>query len=148
MQDLPTDVHILSFSGGEMLFLLVGVLILFLSSRIPNFAEGLRRAFREFLKASRDIGSEFDQAGFDAGQNLGGIYGKPAAEALTIENTNVELYDPDALHEDVRVRRVSGWEKRKQKNARTTILLFIAGGFVFGVVAYRLYKSLYESFQW
>jgi hypothetical protein len=104
--------------------------------------------FANFSKPPGTSGANSTKLDSTRGKTSGGIYGKPAAEALTIENTNVELYDPDALHENVRVRRVSGWEKRKQKNARTTILLFIAGGFVFGVLAYRLYKSLYESFQW
>jgi len=41
-----------------------------------------------------------DQAGFDAGQNTGGTYGSPAAEALTPDNQTAELYDPAVFKEE------------------------------------------------
>ena len=37
-----------------------------------------------------------DEAG-EAGRSIGGIYGKPAAQALTPDNQVAELYDPAAF---------------------------------------------------
>jgi hypothetical protein len=37
---------------------------------------------------------ELDSQAHDAGESLGGIYGKHAAEALTSDNQTAELYDP------------------------------------------------------
>jgi Sec-independent protein translocase protein TatA len=130
-------------SGGEILFILVCVLFLFVCDRNPDFAYAIGRALREFGNAILKLTQVFDQAGFDAGQNLGGIHGKPAAEAITTENTNVELYDPAALNENTRLVGRGGREKRRGKNALTRILLFIAGGLVFGVLAFRFCKWLF-----
>jgi hypothetical protein len=50
-----------------------------------------------FMRALREFRDGFDQGAFDAGQSLGGIHGKPAAEALIPENATGELYDPFAV---------------------------------------------------
>ena len=44
-----------------------------------------------------DLPNDLDQEAHDAGESLGGIYGKPAAQALTPDNQNAELYDPAAF---------------------------------------------------
>jgi hypothetical protein len=68
---------------------------------------------REFGKASGDLGKGFDQAGFDAGRSLGGIHGKPAFEAITLDNKNVELYDP-AVSGKKRSKQ-PGWRRSKER---------------------------------
>lgn len=85
---MMANVQMLAFSfvGAETALALVLVIFLFVSKGIPDFAK-LRKALREMGKA-------FDQTGFDAGQNLGGIHGKKAFEAITADNQNIELYDP------------------------------------------------------
>ena len=46
-----------------------------------------------------DVREEVDGAAGDAGKSLGGIYGKPACEALTPDNQTAELYDPAVLRD-------------------------------------------------
>ena len=41
----------------------------------------------------------------DPGESVGGIYGKRAAEALTIDNQVAELYDPEALRDQEQTDR-------------------------------------------
>src|SRR5665213_1837055 len=96
---MMASVHFLAFSFGEAEIVAVVFLVIMAlgSNRRSDFLRGLRRAISEFRKCSRDVAKEFDQAGFDAGRNLGGIHGKAAAEALTTENQTVELYDPAVL---------------------------------------------------
>jgi hypothetical protein len=48
----------------------------------------------------RTAQSNRESASFDAGESLGGIFGKPAAEALTPDNQTAELYDPAAFHDE------------------------------------------------
>jgi len=83
--------------GWEIVLILAIVLILFGSKYPPKLARGLRRGIDEFGKASRELADELDQGAADAGRSLGGIYGKPAAEALTPDSHVAELYDPAAF---------------------------------------------------
>jgi Sec-independent protein translocase protein TatA len=113
---MMTNVQFLGMGRHEAVVVLVSALILFLAGRIPDFARGLSRAFDEFRKAVKEI----DRGGFDAGQSLGGIHGKTAAEALTIDNQTIELYDPIDLRHTSQTGdnngRVTGKINKKQKS--------------------------------
>ena len=74
-----------------------------------DLLRGLRFGVSEFLKATGEVRDEFDQRAGDAGRSLGGIYGKPAAEALTTDNRTVEFRDPKVLR---------GWEKTEGNGKR------------------------------
>jgi TatA/E family protein of Tat protein translocase len=87
-------IRALFFGGGEIVLILAVVLVLFGARKLPNLAKGLGRGIYEFRKASGEVLKEIDQEAFDAGQSLGGIHGKAAAEALTPDNQTAELYDP------------------------------------------------------
>jgi sec-independent protein translocase protein TatA len=74
----------------EIILILAVVLILFGARKLPDLARGLMRGMGEFGRAA-------DREAHDAGESLGGIYGKPAAQALTPDNHVAELYDPGVL---------------------------------------------------
>lgn len=137
-------VHLLGFSlgDGEFFVLIVLVLTAIASNRGADFLRGLRRAIFEFRKSSGDVAKELDQAGFDAGQSLGGIYGKPASEALTTENQNVELYDHSVFRDSIQDRHTRESARQKKKDSIIRKLLFVAGGIGFGVLACRLCKFM------
>jgi sec-independent protein translocase protein TatA len=76
------------FLGGwEIVLILAVILILLGAKRLPDIAKGLGEGIHHFGKAT-------DESAHDAGESLGGIYGRPAAQALTPENQTAELYDP------------------------------------------------------
>ncbi len=81
------------------------VLILFGARWLPELSRGLGRGFFEFRKATKEVTDEIDEAASDAGQSVGGIYGKPAAEALTPDNHVAELYDPAVLRDEAKLRK-------------------------------------------
>lgn len=81
------------WGGGEITLILALVLILFGSKKLPELARGLAKGLFQFRKA-------IDNESTGAGRSLGGIYGKPAAEALTADNQVAELYDPAVLQKD------------------------------------------------
>ena len=83
-----------NLGGGEIILILALFLILLGARRFPDLTRGLGRRFYEFRKASRGVQEELDEQAADAGRSLGGIYGKPAVEALTPDNKTAELYDP------------------------------------------------------
>jgi Sec-independent protein translocase protein TatA len=78
---------ILGLGGWEMVLLVALALLLFGARRLPNIGQGLSEGFSQFRK-------HFDRPAYEAGESLGGIYGKPAAQALTPDNQTAELYDP------------------------------------------------------
>jgi sec-independent protein translocase protein TatA len=80
--------------GWEMVLILALVLILFGIKGFPGFPRRLGEGFSRFRRATKDL----DQEAHDAGEALGGIYGKPAAQALTHDNQTAELYDPAVFH--------------------------------------------------
>jgi sec-independent protein translocase protein TatA len=96
MQAIVANIPILAlyFGGWEIVLILAIVTLLHGFKRLPNLAKGLGRGIYEFRKTSGEVRKEIDQEAFDAGQSLGGIHGKPAAEALTPDNQTAELYDP------------------------------------------------------
>jgi Sec-independent protein translocase protein TatA len=85
--------------GGEIALILVVLLVLLVARRLPEIGRGLLRGISEFSK-------EIDRQAHDAGKSAGGIFGKPAAEALTPDNKTGELYDPAAFRPAGRNRSV------------------------------------------
>ena len=83
----------LFLGGWEIVLSLAVVLILFGAKRLPEIARGLGDGFRGFWDA-------LDDEAHDAGRSIGGIHGKPAAEALTPDNQVAEFYDPDVFRRD------------------------------------------------
>ncbi len=78
------------FGWWELVLVLAVILVLLLAKRLPELARGVGEGMREFRKASDDVAE-------DVGKSLGGIHGKPAAQALTPDNQTAELYDPVAF---------------------------------------------------
>jgi sec-independent protein translocase protein TatA len=109
--------HIASFAfslaGGEIVLILALVLILFGAKHLPGLGRGLGRGISEFRKGKRNLGEGLDDGARDAGESLGGIYGKPAAEALTPDNQTAELYDPAVLRDNKEKERAGflGWRR-------------------------------------
>jgi sec-independent protein translocase protein TatA len=96
MQVMLENVPMIAFLGGwEIVIIMALVLILFGVKWLPEIARGLGEGMREFRKALEDV----DKEASDAGKSLSGIYGKPAAQALTPDNQTAELYDPAALRD-------------------------------------------------
>ena len=91
--------------GWELLLILSVVLILFRARRLPDIMRGLSIAMSEFRKA-------LDEETQDAGKSAGGIFGKPAAEAMTPDNHCAELYDPGAFQRQGERRSVRGFLRR------------------------------------
>ena len=86
--DLPMFAGI--FGGWETVLVLAVVLILVGARKLPELARGLREGvFR--------VRGALDEAAREAGESIGGIYGKQAAQALTPDNQTAELYDPAVL---------------------------------------------------
>ncbi|MDB6022496.1 MAG: Sec-independent protein translocase protein TatA [Pedosphaera sp.] len=94
------------FGGWEIVLILAMVLLVFGSKRRPDLIRGLRQGIDEFCKAIREVNKRvlngLDQPTIDAGRSVGGIYGKPAAEALTPDNQTAELYDPAVFRKQER----------------------------------------------
>jgi Sec-independent protein translocase protein TatA len=90
MLALNENVPLLAFlDWPELVGLLIIVLVLHLARRLPDITRGLGDGMHHF-----------DDAAKEAGESVGGIYGKPAAEALTPDNQTAELYDPDLSRRD------------------------------------------------
>lgn len=98
----------LLFDGGwEGVLILAVILVLFGARKIPEFARGLGEGVSQFRKVVGGLPKQLDQEAHDAGESLGGIYGKQAAEALTPDNQTAELYDPAVLHNQDKTSRAS-----------------------------------------
>jgi sec-independent protein translocase protein TatA len=87
-----------SLGGGEAILVLVLILILLGAKKLPDIARGLGEAFCGFRKHVGGVSKELDREAHDAGESLGGIYGEPAAQALTPDNETGELYNPAVFH--------------------------------------------------
>ncbi len=80
--------------GGWEVVLIVAVVVILSGVKfLPKIGRGLDEVVTHFRRG-------IDQEARDAGESLGGIYGKPAAEALTPDSQTAELYDPAAFHRD------------------------------------------------
>ena len=103
---VPDQLMLAAFIGGwEVALILAVVLILLGAKRLPEIAKGLGDGLCHFRK-------EIDGQAHDAGESLGGIYGKPAAQALTPDNQTAELYDPAVLQEQHAKGHGSWFRKR------------------------------------
>jgi len=91
--------------GWEIDLILAVVLILFGAKRLPELARGLGQGLRQFRRETMKLPEELDEGASDAGRSLGGIYGKPAYEALTADNQTAEIYDPAIMRD----RQKPGW---------------------------------------
>jgi len=85
------------FGGWELVLILAVLLILVGAKKLPDIMRGMRNGLSEFRKA-------VDHEAHDAGKSAGGIFGKPAAEALTPDNQTAELYDPAVFRRGRRKR--------------------------------------------
>ncbi len=91
--------------GWEIVLILAVVLILLGAKRLPELAGGLGQGLRQFRRETMKLPQELDEEASDVGKSLGGIYGKPAYEALTPDNQTAEIYDPPILRD----REKLGW---------------------------------------
>ncbi|HKQ40518.1 MAG TPA: twin-arginine translocase TatA/TatE family subunit [Verrucomicrobiae bacterium] len=87
-------------NGWEVVLIIAVILVLFGARHLPRVAHGLGEGLFQFRK-------KFDEEARDAGESLGGIYGKPAAEALSPDNQTAELYDPAVFHGKERTGRAT-----------------------------------------
>ena len=104
------------FGGWEVVLIFAVVLILYGAKKLPEITRGLREGFSQFRKRADRLPGELDRAAHDAGESLGGIYGRPAAQALTPDNQTAELYDPAAFQNPktsraTRRMRFRGWRR-------------------------------------
>ena len=94
-----------NLGGGELILILTGFVILIGAKKIPEFARGLGQGFSSFRSATDDLVRAIDDEASEAGRSVGGVYGKPAAQALTPDNRVAELYDPAAFQKKPESRR-------------------------------------------
>ena len=118
-----TTLALFNLDGAEIILVLALIMILFGAKRLPDLARGLGMGIDEFRKATREVADEVDQTGFDAGQSVGGIYGRPAFEALTPDNQVGELYDP-AVFEEKKVPDMPAmpWHRTISRTVRIFVL--------------------------
>jgi sec-independent protein translocase protein TatA len=104
------------FFGGawEVVLFFSVILILFAAKKLPEITRGLGDGVSRFRKAVGGLSKDLDQEAYDAGESLGGVYGKSAAQALTPDNQTAELYDPAVFHnKGVASKRMKfrGWSR-------------------------------------
>lgn len=92
MPHVAVILGLFDLGGGEIILMLALLLILVGAKKLPDLAKGMRDGLFEFRNA-------IDEESTEAGRSLGGIYGKPAAQVITIDNQVAELYEP-AIFED------------------------------------------------
>jgi Sec-independent protein translocase protein TatA len=87
-------------SGWEIVLILAVVLILCGTKHLlgtkhgPDILHGFRDGLDDFSKEWLNLFERSDRDAHDAGRSIGGVFGKPATEALTPNNQVAELYDP------------------------------------------------------
>ena len=59
---MNTTLAVFGLSGGEVIVVVIGVLIMFGAKKIPEFAKGLGQGIKEFKKASNEVTSELHNA--------------------------------------------------------------------------------------
>lgn len=96
----PHSLVFATFLGGWEVVLGLAVILILLGAKwLPGIMRGLGDGMSQFRK-------EVDRQAHEAGESAGGIFGKPAAEALTPENQTAELYDPAVFRGPRRKRSV------------------------------------------
>ena len=78
----PTIASILNFAGPDMIVILLIVLLLFGSKKLPELAKGMGRAVKEFSAARDDIEKGLSQSGPNG------------ADRRTLLDTKAELSSP------------------------------------------------------
>ncbi len=86
-----------NLGSGEVILILALLVVLLCAGNLPEIARGMGEGVSGFRKALRTVLKGTDKEAEDSGKSVGGIYGKPAAEALTSDNQTAELYDPAAF---------------------------------------------------
>ena len=81
-----------TLEGWEIILILAVAFILFGAGNLPRLGRGLRQGLFEFRKATKEVTDELDDEASQAGRSVGGIYGKPALQALTPDNQVAERY--------------------------------------------------------
>ena len=110
MVTVPHPLMLATFVERWELVLILGVLLTLLGARwLPKLMQGMRDGMSEVRK-------ELDQQAHDAGRSAGGIYGKPACEALTPDNQTAELYDHAALRRHIGKRSVRQFVRALWRN--------------------------------
>ena len=117
------------FNPGEweLVFVMAALLWLFQHRNLDELARGLRRGLFEFRKSTRRIANAFDKEASEAGRSVGGIYGKPAAQALRPDNHVAELYDPAAFQRDKELQKPSERAQGRVHLLRCRIRRFLRG---------------------
>jgi Sec-independent protein translocase protein TatA len=107
---------IAAFPGWDGMLIVAVIVVLYGAKKLPPLFRGFRQGLTEFGKATRDL---VDGEAAEAGKSLGGIYGKPAAQALTPGNEVAELYDRPVAHKNGRrlvfVAMLRAWWQRVKR---------------------------------
>ena len=77
----------MGMSGGELVIVLVGVLVLFGAKRIPEFAKGLGQGIKEFKNASSGLTNEFHNSMKQELTTTAALKPLPSPEAATPATT-------------------------------------------------------------
>src|SRR6266496_1770065 len=136
----------LFFGGWETVLILAVILLLFGAKNLSQITRGLGEGVRQFRKSLKEL----DQEAHDAGESLGGIYGKPAAQALTPDNQIAELYDPAVFHNQERTKRAMkrmrfrGWGRLWRLIWRfvTTLKTTMTDGKRFSLVVFGIFAVI------
>ncbi len=114
-----------NLSSGEIVLVLALVFVLW-AKNLSDFMTGLGTGIHQFRKAARDVSKEVQQSGYDIGQSLGGIYGGPAAEALTPDNHVAEFWDHEALRKkDKKQESQLPWHRAILESLRAFVVKWI-----------------------
>jgi Sec-independent protein translocase protein TatA len=100
-----------NLGGQEILFILTLTLLLVGGRRLPELAAGFAFGIKECRHAVREIRAWLrwpDQEAHDAGESIGGIYGKAGAQAITPDTQIAELYDPEVFRKSINARGRNG----------------------------------------
>ncbi len=126
MQTIANDglmLAVFSLGGGEIILVLALVLILFGAKKLPDLARGLGQGISTFRKATIET---MDDEASEAGRSVGGIYGKPAAQALTPDNQVAELYNHAAFAAERKPPRTRQPLGKLLRNLWHRVLRFLA----------------------
>ena len=120
MADNGLTLALFNLGGGEIIVVLALILILLGAKKLPELSRGLGRGIFFFRKATGDVVEAMDDEASQAGRSVGGIYGKPAAQALTPDNQVAEFYDPATFEHEAESRRDSKANRLSFKNLRAS----------------------------
>lgn len=90
--------HALAFiqgiGGPELLIILVIILLLFGSKKLPELARGLGRSMKEFKKATQDVQQDFQEA-MDAADPQKPLAGGEPAKSTPASKSSAGTQTPD-----------------------------------------------------